>query len=187
MSRTWTGAGALLLVCLLGYANSLSGSFHYDDFHSIVDNPHIRTLRNAPAFFIDPLMFSGDPDKKMYRPLVLLSYAGNYALGGYEVRGYHLVNILLHLGCSLLVWRLGLRLCGSGLLARCRGSAVVAQPLLHHRQIPPGQAIAGIQLHGSGKGLAGGGQVLEREVGAAQVHPGARVRLVQFQGALMQG
>ena len=117
MSRTWTGAGALLLVCLLGYANSLSGSFHYDDFHSIVDNPHIRTLGNLPAFFTDPLMFSGDPDKKMYRPLVLLSYAGNYALDGYEVRGYHLVNILLHLGCSLLVWRLGLRLFGSGLLA----------------------------------------------------------------------
>ncbi|MBI2505310.1 MAG: tetratricopeptide repeat protein [Candidatus Latescibacteria bacterium] len=126
MNRTWVGAGAILLVCMLCYANSLSGSFHYDDFHSIADNPHIRTLSNLPAFFIDPGMFSSDPEKRMYRPLLLVSYALNYALDGYQVRGYHLVNILLHLGCSLLVWRLGLRLCGSGLLA---GLFFAAHPL----------------------------------------------------------
>ena len=50
MSRTWTGIGAILLVGAFCYANSLSGVFHYDDFHSIVDNPHIRTLSNLPAF-----------------------------------------------------------------------------------------------------------------------------------------
>ena len=47
----------------------------------------------------------------MYRPLVLLSYALNYQLGGYEVRGYRLANIGFHLGtawlfCALLI-RLG--------------------------------------------------------------------------------
>jgi tetratricopeptide (TPR) repeat protein len=121
--------GAVLLAAgLLCYANSLSGSFHYDDFHSLVDNPHIRTLKNLPAFFTDPLMFSGDPDKKMYRPLVLVSYACNYALDGYQVRGYHLFNILLHLGCSLLVWRLGLGL-GLGEGALLAGLFFALHPL----------------------------------------------------------
>ncbi|MCC7262152.1 MAG: hypothetical protein IT369_06480, partial [Candidatus Latescibacteria bacterium] len=114
MSRSWPGAAVLLLAGFLCYANSFSGSFHYDDFHSIVDNPHIRNLTKLPAFFADPLMFSGDPEKKMYRPLVVLSYALNYAAGAYQVAGYHLVNLLVHLGCSLLVWRLGLRLVGEG-------------------------------------------------------------------------
>ncbi len=114
MSRPWYRGVALALVCLAAYANSFSGSFHYDDFHSLVDNPHIRSLGNLPAFFADPVLFSSDPDKKMYRPLVLVSYALNHAIGGYEVEGYHLVNLLLHLGCSLLVWRLGVRLVGEG-------------------------------------------------------------------------
>ena len=35
--------------------------------------------------------------------LLLVSYAVNYALGGYEVAGYHLFNLLIHLACVLLI------------------------------------------------------------------------------------
>ena len=102
---------ALLLAGVgLVYCNSLQGSFHYDDFHSIVENPHIRDSANSWAFFSDPSLFSVDPDKAMYRPLPLLSYTFNYAFGAYQVLGYHLFNIGIHLLCSLLVWRLGLKL-----------------------------------------------------------------------------
>ena len=38
------------------------------------------------------------------RPLVNLSFAINYAFGGLDVRGYHLVNLALHLLCGLLVF-----------------------------------------------------------------------------------
>lgn len=114
MTRFWPGSALLAALCFGVYANSFSGSFHYDDFHSLADNPHIRSLANLPAFFTDPAMFSADLEKKMYRPLVLVSYALNYGLGGYAVEGYHLVNLLLHLGCSLLVWRVGMRLVGEG-------------------------------------------------------------------------
>ena len=41
----------IVLACLLCYANSFNGSFHYDDFHSIVENPAIRSLANLPLFF----------------------------------------------------------------------------------------------------------------------------------------
>ncbi len=94
----------ILVVVILCYFNAFQGSFHYDDYHSIVDNPAVRTLSNLPAFFIDPSMFSGDTDKSMYRPLLLVSYAINYALGEYQVFGYHLLNILLHASCALLCW-----------------------------------------------------------------------------------
>ncbi len=95
------------------YANALDGSFHYDDFHSLVYNPHVRDLANIPAFFADPSLFSVDVDKAMYRPLLLISYALNYAWGQYDTASYHLLNIAIHIGCVLLVWALGRRLaCG---------------------------------------------------------------------------
>jgi tetratricopeptide (TPR) repeat protein len=100
---------ALLGLAVLAYANSLQGSFHYDDFHSLLNNPHVRQLGEIPGFFLNPGAFSADPEKAMYRPALLLSYALNYAVGQYSVLGYHLVNLALHLGCSLLVWRLGLQ------------------------------------------------------------------------------
>jgi hypothetical protein len=100
-------------VLLAAYWNSLEGSFHYDDFHSILHNPHIRDLGNLPAFFLDPTRFSVDVDKAMYRPLLLVSYALNYAWGRYDETGYHLVSLLLHYGCVHLVWRIaGIAGCG---------------------------------------------------------------------------
>ncbi len=92
------------VVVAITYGNSLNGSFHYDDFHSLVANPHIRSLTNIPSFFADPALFSSDVDKAMYRPVLLLSYAVNYALGEYGVSGYHILNTVIHFVCSLLVW-----------------------------------------------------------------------------------
>lgn len=104
-----TDRGRLLLLVLAVaavYANSGQGSFHYDDFHSIVDNPYIRSLGNVGSFFAGSESFSADPAKGMYRPLLLLTYALNYRVGGYDVSGYHLVNVLLHAGTVLVLWSL---------------------------------------------------------------------------------
>ena len=97
----------LLCICLLTYSNSFDNSFHYDDDHSIVDNPHIRSLTNIPSFFVDPGTFSIVPDAKMYRPLLLVTYAINYAIEETQVFGYHLVNFILHTVNVWFVWVLG--------------------------------------------------------------------------------
>ena len=49
--QRWKAPAVIAGVCLLCYINSLEGAFHYDDFHSIRDNPGVRTLKNVPAFF----------------------------------------------------------------------------------------------------------------------------------------
>jgi protein O-mannosyl-transferase len=113
--------GAVLLIVLGVYVSSLHNPFQYDDIHSILDNPHIRSLGNIPLFFVQPEMFSVHPQSAMYRPLVLVSYALNYALGEYGVIYYHATNLLVHCGNSLLVFFL-LRTFGVGALGRIVGT-----------------------------------------------------------------
>jgi protein O-mannosyl-transferase len=96
MNAAWARGSLLFLCACLLYGNTLDHGFHYDDFHSVVHNPHIRSLGNIPAFFTDPTTFSVDPKQAMYRPVLLFSYALNYAWGGDDPTGYHVVNGLLH-------------------------------------------------------------------------------------------
>ena len=94
---------ALVLVFIV-HAPSLDSGFHYDDNHSLLANPHIRDLGNLPRFFTDPTAFSAHPEYAMYRPLVLVAHAINYAIGGYNPLGYQLVNLGIHCFAVLLVY-----------------------------------------------------------------------------------
>ena len=127
---------AIALIVVLGiaaYFNSLDNGFHYDDEHSILENHHVRSLLNLPAFFLDPGTFSGLPQARMYRPVLLVTYALNYAVGGYEPFGYHLVNLFLHLLNVLLGWRL------AGALGNGRGALCGAERFAERGAEPGGE------------------------------------------------
>ena len=85
-STLWTERSFRRSVLLLGllvgviYGPSLRAGFHYDDFHSVVNNPHIRSLERTADFFRDPSLFSVNAESAMYRPVLLTSYALNYWL-----------------------------------------------------------------------------------------------------------
>jgi len=100
----------LAAVAVLPYMNSLGNGFHWDDYHHVLENPAIRDPGSIPRFFTDPSTFSRDPGIQMYRPLLMVTYALNYAAGGDQGWGYHLVNIGLHLLVTLLLHRLLLML-----------------------------------------------------------------------------
>ncbi len=103
---------ALLLVLLVGvlYQGTLRSGFHYDDFHSIVRNPHL-TLANTVSFFRDPALFSVNPESSMYRPFLLMTFSLNRAISGDLPWSYHLGNVILHAANSVVVFWL-LRLLG---------------------------------------------------------------------------
>ncbi len=95
-------APALLLVSavVLVYANTLSAPLIYDDLPAIKENRHIRHL-----WPIWDAMFYTSPDGPITgRPIPSLSVAINYAIGGLEVRGYHLFNIAVHIAAVLALW-----------------------------------------------------------------------------------
>ena len=103
----------LAVTVIVVYSGVLSLPFQYDDFHSIVENPHVRTLSNVPDFFSSPELFSEDPRNAMFRPLVLVSYAIDYQLYGYDSGAFHWINLLLHVAATCLVASLALMVTGS--------------------------------------------------------------------------
>jgi Flp pilus assembly protein TadD len=83
---------------------TLSNGFVVDDIPFIQQNPTIRSLSNIPEMFTSGFWESTSASSRThYRPLVTLSYAVNYALGGLRPFGYHLSNMLLHWANSVLL------------------------------------------------------------------------------------
>lgn len=101
---------ALLAALVIGvYANATEGPFIFDDGASVLENQSIR----SPAGIGEAL----SPPRETPvagRPLVNLTFALNFAAGGDDVTGYHVVNIALHLLVALLLWRLAAGVLGEG-------------------------------------------------------------------------
>lgn len=94
-------AGIILAAALVAYANSFSVPFLLDDLWSILSNASIRRL-----WPIGPVLFPSAADPVPCRPLLNLSFALNYAVGGTAVAGYHWGNWLIHAGAGLSLFGL---------------------------------------------------------------------------------
>ena len=81
----------LLALLAAAYANHFHNSFHFDDFHTVTDNPAIRDLGQLPRLLSDPGAFSVLPTHHVYRPVVSVSLALDYAIaGGLDPFYFHL-------------------------------------------------------------------------------------------------
>src|SRR3989304_356329 len=99
---------ALLIVAVLStivYLNTLDNGFHYDDEHYIVTNHFLERWGNIPALFTttryysDDIRFTGH-----YRPLLYVTYALNKVTGGDNPFGYHIVNLVFHIGSAFIIF-----------------------------------------------------------------------------------
>ena len=100
-ARPWLSGWLLVLCVAAAYSNSLDGPFVYDDFGDIETNPAIREL--WPLW--RPIVNEVEGRIRVHsRPVVVLSFAANYALGGLATRGFHVTNVAIHLlaGLTLL-------------------------------------------------------------------------------------
>jgi hypothetical protein len=106
----------LFVLVTLAYANSLPNQFTFDDEVVIGRNPLIKHGHHLPTLLANDYWAGArDPASApyvkigLYRPLVLLSYAANYAAGGLDPIGYHLFNVLLHFAVVWLIYLLALQ------------------------------------------------------------------------------
>ena len=100
--KQWWRAGVLVLAGLVAYWNSFTIPFVLDDLAAIVDNRSIREWWNLAG-----LLVPGQGASPVAgRPVVNLSLAVNFAIGGLDVRGYHVSNLAIHTVCALLMFGL---------------------------------------------------------------------------------
>jgi len=102
---------AVIVLYVLGFAiylNSFSVPFVFDDYPNIRDNPAIRMT----ALNLEALQAAVFESHALRRPVANISFALNYFAGSYEVKGYHLVNIFIHVANGVLVYFLTLILLG---------------------------------------------------------------------------
>jgi Flp pilus assembly protein TadD len=98
VSRVWRAA-AVAAVILAAYSNSFRGPFVIDDQASVVQNPAIRDLVRLERVLSPPR-----DSPVAGRPLVNLSLAVDYALGGLDVTAYHVTNLAWHIACAWLLF-----------------------------------------------------------------------------------
>jgi tetratricopeptide (TPR) repeat protein len=99
---------AALLIVLAGlavYQDSFSGPFVLDDLPAISENPTIRQL--WPLWV--PLSPPSNGQTVTGRPFVNLTLAVNYAVDGFDVWGYHAVNLAIHLLAALALFGIARR------------------------------------------------------------------------------
>ncbi len=94
----WIAAG-FLAIGLLIYARSLFNGFvGWDDGLLIVEN---ALIRGPTPLHVWQAFTSYDPE--LYIPLTFFSYQLNFLVSGLDPFGYHLINLLLHIGNAVLV------------------------------------------------------------------------------------
>jgi tetratricopeptide (TPR) repeat protein len=113
-------AAVLILAALGAYWNSLEVPFLLDDSGAIADNPSIRQLGR-----IGDVLVASPTVPTSARPLLNLSFALNYVGGGLSVRGYHAVNLLIHLCAGLALLGIVRRTLLSTGLRHCYGDAAL--------------------------------------------------------------
>ena len=107
MNKKWlftTTAVLAFLVITLTYIEHFDNAFHFDDVHTIQDNPYIQSVRNIPKFFVDSSTFSVLPQNQSYRPLLTTTFAVDYWLGGMSPFYFQLHSFMMFIALCIVMY-----------------------------------------------------------------------------------
>ncbi len=119
---------ALILIGLVFVVNlnALTADFVWDDRALVTGNVLIKHWDALPLLFREPFL------GLYYRPVVMLSFALEYALWGLRPWGFHLTNLLLHAANAIMVFHILRHVSRSG------GTALVAALLFASHPVHKG-------------------------------------------------
>ena len=98
--RELVALAVLVIAACAAYSNTLDSSFHLDDERAIGENP--PTFMREITW--DNLARAAFESQITTRPVAQISFAFNYYFHQLHVRGYHVVNILIHIITGLLLY-----------------------------------------------------------------------------------
>ena len=95
-------SGLIVLLTIVVYANSVSNGFvNWDDPVWVVNNPHIKSLSINSIWSMFTIFSNSN-----YCPLTVLVHATEYHFFGLNPHAFHVVNLMLHIFNTLLVFYL---------------------------------------------------------------------------------
>jgi len=116
----------IIILGLIAYGSMLPAPFKtMDDQLSIVENPTIKSTANISEIFHQGYFH----DQYYYRPLVNLSFMGEYQVFGFKSFFYNLDNLILHIVNALLVFLLVSRLTNNEGIGFWTGILFVIHPV----------------------------------------------------------
>ena len=103
---------AVLIISFMVYLPSLQNGFvNWDDDINVYNNPYITDISNWKDFVANVKPIFTTHVNRGYHPLAILSFALEKIIYGLDSPGWwHLNNIILHLVCVLLAFRIALAL-----------------------------------------------------------------------------
>mgnify|MGYP001444998034 CR=1 FL=1 len=110
----------LIMVTACSYLNSLDGAFVFDDSR-FYNNPAAQ----LETFSLPGLVHAVRGMEPATRPVANLTFVLNYLAGGFSVRGYHLVNLGIHVTAGILLYFLL--------------KTLLTLPILQGRRLMPGE------------------------------------------------
>ncbi len=116
----------IIVLGFLAFGSMLPAPFRImDDRISIVDNPAIKSTKNIPEIFKEGYFH----DQSYYRPLINLSFMGEFQAFRYNSFFYNLDNLILHILNALLVFLLVWRLTNNDTMGFWTGLLFVIHPV----------------------------------------------------------
>jgi hypothetical protein len=119
-------AVVIIILGFIAYGSMLPAPFRVmDDRISIVENPAIKSTKNIPEIFREGYFH----DQSYYRPLINLSFMGEYQAFGFNSFFYNLDDLVLHILNALLVFLLVSRLTNNNAIGFWTGLLFVIHPV----------------------------------------------------------
>lgn len=112
----------IALVGFIAYLNTFGQAMHFDDFTYVADNPALGSW----DYFTSEQSRRGLDSMNLgahfrNRIVGFFTFAINYRIGGLHVGGYHAVNLMIHIGAAIVLYRLVELLFSTPLLAAFAG------------------------------------------------------------------
>jgi protein O-mannosyl-transferase len=118
----------LALLAIAPYLNGLRGGFIFDDRYLAVDHPILKGSASLLKILKAP--YWGELQGAMlWRPVTTLSFVIDHRAAHGGTAWFHLVNVLLHAGVTILFWLLVRRLTRREGLALAAGAFFAVHPL----------------------------------------------------------
>jgi tetratricopeptide (TPR) repeat protein len=130
----WKFSLGIALLALLPYLPAVFHDFTFDDASIVANNPAVQEWGRWKKIFVSEYWPGGKA--AIYRPITILSFALECAIHGPGPSGFHLVNILLHAGTSLLVLHVSTQIFGVGWAAVLSAGLFAVHPI--HTEVVSG-------------------------------------------------